>query len=233
VQRLADQVADDPDASEHVLEHMAGYRGSAAVRVKRRRGTGQHDVLGEALDEAHLLQDRADRTERSNDAAGRCPSQSRRRQLAGAGRRRCGRPGTARAALRQLPGDVLGALHRGTKRAPRLGEKADARTWANTRDEIRAAVLEGGWSDRTQTFTGALDSDQLGASVLMLPLVDFLLATDSGCAPPSMRLKADPATAQSCAASRPLHANDLGLLAEEVDLNNRRAARRLRRRSPT
>jgi GH15 family glucan-1,4-alpha-glucosidase len=39
-------------------------------------------------------------------------------------------------------------------------------------------VLDRGWSDTAQAYAGALDSDDLDASVLLLPLVGFLPATD-------------------------------------------------------
>ncbi len=43
---------------------------------------------------------------------------------------------------------------------------------------MREAVLERGWSEEAGAYTGAFGSDQLDASVLMMPLVDFLPATE-------------------------------------------------------
>jgi GH15 family glucan-1,4-alpha-glucosidase len=70
------------------------------------------------------------------------------------------------------------ALDRATKLAPMLGEGVDARGWSIAGDEIRAEVLTRAWSERTKAYTGAFDSDELDASVLILPLVGFLPATD-------------------------------------------------------
>ncbi|MFD0783615.1 glycoside hydrolase family 15 protein, partial [Micromonospora azadirachtae] len=52
------------------------------------------------------------------------------------------------------------------------------RRWAAARDEVRRAVLEQGWNERVGAFTGAFESDELDASLLLMPLVNFLPATD-------------------------------------------------------
>jgi len=70
------------------------------------------------------------------------------------------------------------ALDRAVSLAPRLGDRADPGRWAAIRDEIRAAVLREGWHHRTGAYTGAFGSPDLDASVLLLPLVGFLPATD-------------------------------------------------------
>jgi GH15 family glucan-1,4-alpha-glucosidase len=50
--------------------------------------------------------------------------------------------------------------------------------WIATRERIRQAILEHGWSDRAQAFTQAFGSDDLDASALMMPIVGFLPADD-------------------------------------------------------
>jgi GH15 family glucan-1,4-alpha-glucosidase len=62
--------------------------------------------------------------------------------------------------------------------APRLGDAADPSRWANARDQVREAVLDQAWSARAGAYTGALGSDELDASVLLLPIVGFLPAND-------------------------------------------------------
>jgi len=49
---------------------------------------------------------------------------------------------------------------------------------ARDRTEVRAAVLEQAWSATVGAYTGAFASDDLDASVLLLPLVGFLPADD-------------------------------------------------------
>ena len=52
-------VEGERDLTEHTLEHLAGYRASAPVRVGNDAWTQtQLDVVGEVLDAAHLLKDR-------------------------------------------------------------------------------------------------------------------------------------------------------------------------------
>jgi GH15 family glucan-1,4-alpha-glucosidase len=50
--------------------------------------------------------------------------------------------------------------------------------WRALRDEIKAQVLTLGWSERKRSFTQTYGSDELDASLLMLPLVGFLPADD-------------------------------------------------------
>ncbi len=70
------------------------------------------------------------------------------------------------------------ALDRALALAPRLGSRAHTDDWAKARDAVRAAVLERAWSERLGAYAGAFDSDELDASVLLLPLAGFLPARD-------------------------------------------------------
>src|ERR1700754_4566664 len=53
------------------------------------------------------------------------------------------------------------ALDRAVKLAPQLGEYARPEEWEAARDEVRAAVLERGWSEKKGAFTQSFDSDVL------------------------------------------------------------------------
>ncbi|HEX5095941.1 MAG TPA: glycoside hydrolase family 15 protein, partial [Acidimicrobiia bacterium] len=68
------------------------------------------------------------------------------------------------------------ALDRAVKLAPALG--VDPAVWAHERDSIRDEILTRGWNEDAGAFTGAFDSDHLDASVLLLPIVGFLPASD-------------------------------------------------------
>ena len=50
--------------------------------------------------------------------------------------------------------------------------------WEIARDEIRTAILTGGWNDRAGAFTQAFGSEDLDASSLMLAITGFLPADD-------------------------------------------------------
>jgi alpha,alpha-trehalase len=62
--------------------------------------------------------------------------------------------------------------------APRLGAEAKVAGWAAVRDEIRAAILRHGWSERAGAFTQAFGSEDLDASNLMLAITGFLPGDD-------------------------------------------------------
>jgi GH15 family glucan-1,4-alpha-glucosidase len=70
------------------------------------------------------------------------------------------------------------ALDRAVRLADRLGPRANGPRWAIARDDVRAAILDQAWSVSLGAYAGAFGSDQLDASVLLLPLVGFLPATD-------------------------------------------------------
>jgi GH15 family glucan-1,4-alpha-glucosidase len=53
-----------------------------------------------------------------------------------------------------------------------------AERWRAARDEIHAEVLAEAWSESRQAFTQAYGSDELDASVLLMPIVGFLPADD-------------------------------------------------------
>ncbi|HJS69637.1 MAG TPA: glycoside hydrolase family 15 protein [Gaiellaceae bacterium] len=67
-------------------------------------------------------------------------------------------------------------------RAIRFHEEFDRKgpvdRWRTLRDEIHGEVLEHGWSEGKQSFTQSYGSDELDASLLMLPIVGFLPAGD-------------------------------------------------------
>jgi len=70
------------------------------------------------------------------------------------------------------------ALDRAVDLSPRLGDGADPDGWATARDAVRRAVLDQAWSEKAGAYAGAFTSDDLDASVLVLPLVGFLPAGD-------------------------------------------------------
>ena len=166
------------DLTEHVLANLAGFRGNGPVRVGNAAWSQkQLDVLGEVLDAVYLLRDQlgelSDSTrqllvtlaDRAVDGwreadAGMWESRDRQRHY--------------------VSSKVLCwvALDRAVKLAPMLGAGAKVRGWAIARDEVRAAVLDRAWSHKSGAYAGAFESDDLDASVLMLPLVGFLPATD-------------------------------------------------------
>jgi len=171
-------VGGERDLSEHLLDHLGGYRDDGPVRVGnaawRQR---QLDVPGEVLDAAAQL----------GPPPGGFPPPLRRflRALAerAAEEHRSpdsgiweGREGERHYTVSKVMSWV--ALDRAVHLAPHLGAGADPGRWARVRDHLRATVMREAWDERVGAFTGALGSDHLDAGVLMMPLVGFLPADD-------------------------------------------------------
>src|SRR5215471_8300897 len=109
------------------------------------------------------------------------------------------------------------ALDRAIALAPQLGAADQAGGWAAARDEIRAAILEHGWSEIAGAYTQAFGSEDLDASSLMLAITGFLPGDD-------LRMKATiDATAARLTDERGLvyrYLSHDGLRAEEVDVGS-------------
>jgi alpha,alpha-trehalase len=191
-------IGGERDLTERELPHLTGWRGSAPVRV----GNGawrqrQLDVYGELLSAVHRLEDRIfDPVSRRvgplskpgqwNQAPALAPSTRRFLvALADTAARRWQEKDQGIWEVRGEPRHFVYsklmcwvALDRATALAERLGATDRVAAWAATQEQIRAAILRDGWSDRANAFTQSFGSDDLDASNLMLPLVGFLPADD-------------------------------------------------------
>ena len=70
------------------------------------------------------------------------------------------------------------ALNHAIALAPQLDAQHKVGEWAAARDDIRAAILEHGWSEKAGAFTQAFGSDDLDASNMMLAISGFLPGGD-------------------------------------------------------
>lgn len=171
-------VEGEHELHERELEHLSGYRGSRPVRVGNEAWTQtQLDVYGEVLDAAYVLRKRIGDFDEGLasylcDLADRA-ARTWRQPDAGIWE---GREGQRHYVSSKVLCWV--ALDRAVELAPELGPAADVSTWQRERDAARAEILERGWNEDVGAYTGAFDSDQLDASVLLIPLYGFLQATD-------------------------------------------------------
>jgi len=171
-------VEGERDLTEHELEHLAEYRDSSPVRVGNAAWQqDQLDVFGEVLDAAYLLR----------DTLGQLTPAVQQLLVALADRAAAiwTEPDAgmweARDARRHYVSSKVMcwvALDRAVQLADRLGERANPEAWTKARDAVRAAVLAQAWSAQAGAYTGAFGSDDLDASVLLLPVVGFLPAGD-------------------------------------------------------
>jgi GH15 family glucan-1,4-alpha-glucosidase len=136
-------VEGERDITEHVLEHLPGYRGSAPVRV----GNGawdqkQLDVLGEVLDAVHQLRDQlgdlSPRLQRLLVTLANRAADGWQETDAGMWESRdVGRHYVSSKVMCWV------ALDRAVSLAPLLGADADPARWAKARDDVRAKCWTG------------------------------------------------------------------------------------------
>jgi alpha,alpha-trehalase len=171
-------IGGERDLTERELPHLRGWRGSRPVRD----GNGawnqrQLDVYGELLGAAQRLVDQLGElhpaTRRFLVAAADTAGQRWREKDQGIWE------------IRGEPRDFLYsklmcwvALDRAIGLADQLDAKERVEGWTATRDEIRRAILEHGWSQRAGAYTQAFGDDDLDASNLMLAITGFLPGDD-------------------------------------------------------
>jgi len=70
------------------------------------------------------------------------------------------------------------ALDRGQRLADKRALPADRQKWIHERDRIYEEVMARGWNERRHAFTQSYGSDDLDASLLIMPLVFFMAPND-------------------------------------------------------
>ncbi len=171
-------IGGEHDLSERELPHLRGYRGSSPVRI----GNGawdqlQLDVYGELLDAAAVFREEFDEFDDLTrhfladvaDAA----AERWREDDEGIWEVRGGRRPFLYSKLM-----CWVAVDRAIALADGLGATDRVDDWRRARSEIRTAILDEGWSNSAGAFTQSLGSSDLDASVLMMPIVGFISATD-------------------------------------------------------
>ena len=163
---------------EYELDHLPGFAGSRPVRAGNAAWSQeQRDVLGEVLDAAHQLRDELTDLD---PAVGELLTALADRAAATWAEPDAGMWEARDKARNYLSSKVMCwvALDRALALAPRLGPAVPAQRWAQAREDIREAVLAEGWNAEAGAYTGAFGSAELDASVLLMPIVGFLPATD-------------------------------------------------------
>jgi GH15 family glucan-1,4-alpha-glucosidase len=171
-------IGGEHDLSERQLPHLAGWRGSRPVRVGNGAWTQrQLDVYGELLGAAQRLVEQL----------GELDPITRQFLTAAAdtAAKRWMEKDQGIWEVRGEPRDFLYsklmcwvALDRAIALAPELSAQHRVESWTAARDEIRAAILDRGWSEQAGAFTQAFGSDSLDASNLMLAITGFLPGDD-------------------------------------------------------
>src|SRR5690348_10321921 len=171
-------IGGERDLSERERHTLAGWRDSRPVRVGNgARTQRQLDVYGELLGAAQRLVEQLGELDPVTQ-----------RFLAAAADTAAGRWKEKDQGIWEIRGEPRDflysklmcwvALDRAIALAPQLAAADRATGWAAARDEIRAAILEHGWSDAAGAYTQAFGSEDLDASNLMLAITGFLPGDD-------------------------------------------------------
>lgn len=166
------------DIQEVTLDHWEGYRGSEPVRIGNRAvAQFQNDIYGELLDTFYLynkyvgpisydlwrgirtrLDWICDNWHLPDD--GVWEMRNRREHF--------------------VYSKVMNwvALDRGIRLADKRSFPSNRDRWLKERDRIYMEVIERGWNEKRQAFTQYYGSEDLDASLLIMPLVFFMAPTD-------------------------------------------------------
>ncbi|HEY4300121.1 MAG TPA: glycoside hydrolase family 15 protein [Candidatus Didemnitutus sp.] len=163
---------------EVVLAHLGGYAGSRPVRLGNAAARQyQFDIYGELMDVLHVT---GQMGLRSSDDLWRVQ-----RHLVEFVARHWREPDQGiwefRGPRRHFTySKVMGwvALDRAIQSVERFGLDGPVTRWRRLRAEIHAAVCREAFNSRRGAFTQYFGSKQLDASLLLMPLVGFLPATD-------------------------------------------------------
>lgn len=163
---------------EQTLKHLKGYRDSKPVRTGNAAlSQNQWDIYGEVMDAALRLSDYAGRIDEKlwpffKDICEMAIENWR-------------KPDDGIWEVRNGPHHFVYskvmcwvALERGITIANRYGFSAPLERWSRELEAIRTEVLTQGFSTDRNSFIQRYGSDQLDASLLLLPLVNFLPVSD-------------------------------------------------------
>jgi GH15 family glucan-1,4-alpha-glucosidase len=164
---------------EFEIPWLAGYEGSKPVRVGNAAATQfQLDVYGEVLDTLHLAQ--------QFGTGGDQEAWKLAKHLVEFVVDHWQEPDEGiweiRGPRRHFTHSRVMAwvaLDRAVRAIEKFGLDGPLKDWRRVRDQIKEEVLEKGFDPKRSTFTQYYGSDELDASLLMIPLVHFLPATDA------------------------------------------------------
>jgi len=167
-----------PELAEETLEHFGGYKGSRPVRIGNgAAGQLQLDIYGEALDSIHLA-----------DTHGLAMSHDAWANLGvlmdwlcehwdspddGIWETRGGRQDFTYGRLMSWV-----AFDRAIRLAQGRGRPADLGRWTEMRDAVYRQIMDRGFHPKREAFVQHYDTDVLDASLLYMPLVNFIAPSD-------------------------------------------------------
>jgi GH15 family glucan-1,4-alpha-glucosidase len=171
-------IAGERRLDERELEWLPGYQGSKPVRIGNAASEQlQLDVYGEVIDALYQTGSREVALDRDVWSLVRKLLE----WLEDGWRRKDAGLWEVRGPARHFTHSKVMAwvaFDRAVRFCEELGQKGPVERWRRLRDEIHAEVLARAWSEEKQAFAQSYGSDELDASVLLMPLVGFLPASD-------------------------------------------------------
>jgi len=165
--------------TEQELNHLKGYRNSRPVRIGNdAHRQNQWDIYGEVMDSALRL----------SDYAGKIDDELWPffREICTLAIKNWQKPDDGIWEVRNGPHHFVYskvmcwvALDRGITIARRFGFDAPLDHWKKERERIKEDILAKGFDHTTNSFVQKYGSSELDASLLLLPIVGFLPATDA------------------------------------------------------
>ncbi|MCI4366551.1 MAG: glycoside hydrolase family 15 protein [Thermoplasmata archaeon] len=167
-----------PIPDEVELRHLEGYGGARPVRIGNAAfGQRQHDIYGEILDSAFLLERVDPAFVRSHWAT--------LEKLADRTTELWSLPDSGIWEIRGPPAHHVHsklmcwvALDRAIRLAEIFGETGPVERWRRVEAGIRATILARGYDEGRQSFVQAFDRPGIDASALRIPVIGFLPPTD-------------------------------------------------------
>ncbi|HMK97431.1 MAG TPA: glycoside hydrolase family 15 protein [Acidimicrobiales bacterium] len=171
-------VAGERRLPELGLDWLPGYEGSTPVRVGNAASLQfQLDVFGELMDAVDIA--------RSHGISTDGAIWDLQRALLDFVEEHWDEPDQGIWELRGPPQQLVYskvmawvAIDRGVRAVEQYGFEGPVDRWRATRDAIRQQVLEQGYNPKVGAFTQAYGSDELDASLLLIPLTGFLPVDD-------------------------------------------------------
>ena len=171
-------IVGDNNLPEQTLDHWEGYGGSAPVRIGNGAASQfQDDIYGEIMDAVYLSNKYVSPTSYDiwvtirNRLNWLCENWS----LPDAGIWEM-RNGEQHFVYSKVMSWV--ALDRGIRLAEKRALPAERAKWIQARDRIYEEVMTRGWNEKRGAFTQYYGSEDLDASLLIMPLVFFMAPSD-------------------------------------------------------
>jgi GH15 family glucan-1,4-alpha-glucosidase len=166
------------DVPEETLQHLEGYRGSAPVRIGNEAGgQRQLDIYGEVIDSVYLYNkygapiSAATWDDLSEILEWVCENWDQPDE--GIWETRGGQHHNTYSRLM-----CWVAVERMVRMSRQRGLPADLMRWTGVRDAIYRQIMDRGFSQERQAFVQHYGSEALDASLLLMPMVKFISATD-------------------------------------------------------